>query len=75
MTFKEERSYCNLKEEALHGTLRKEGTNLSSEYMMMMMMMTAYDAVLYDRYPPRFGHNIHFDNLTCHPNWFNPYYD
>jgi hypothetical protein len=37
--FKEARSYWNLKEEALHGTLRKEGTDLSSEYMMMTMMM------------------------------------
>ena len=67
MIFKEARSYWNLKEEALHGTLRKEGTYLSSEYMMIMMMMmmmmtttttTAYDAVLHERYPPRFDHTV-----------------
>ena len=61
MTFKEARSYWNLKEEALPNILRKVGTDLSSEYMMMMMMMmmmTAYDAVLHVRYPPRFDHTV-----------------
>jgi flagellar motor component MotA len=58
MTFKEARRYGTLKEEALHGTLRKEGTDLSSEYMMMMVMMTAYDAVVHERYPPRVEHTV-----------------
>jgi len=55
MIFEKARSYWNLKEEALHGTLRKEHMMMM---MMMMMVMTAYDAVLHERYLPRSDHTV-----------------
>ena len=64
MTFKEARSYWNLKEKALHGTLKRSyfgrgyGPVVRVSISIIIIIMPAYDTVRHERDSPRFDHIV-----------------